>query len=180
MSRQRWWRRNRSGLISLAVLVPVSIASIGGLSWWDDFSSRANVPVTAAEGQPVTLGGSEYGPAKAIVLTSADEKGLAVPPDARVIAVQVYVRPQGKAKPKCFSPVLVEQRTGRRWSETGSDLGVPYDPDSSTSCATATDHTGSVRMLTFYVVPADSAGPFWVDVDVIGAHPAFVRLPVDP
>lgn len=175
--RRGWWRRNRAGLITLAVLVPVSVAAIGGLPWWDDFSSRANVPVTAQETATVSLGGSAYGPARATVVT--DTTGLTdIPPTAKVIAVSVPVRPNGKAKPQCFSPVLVEQRTGRRWAEVGQTLGVKYDPDYSTSCATASTHTGPLEMITFYLVPRDAVGPFWVDVDVINAHPEFVRFPV--
>lgn len=177
--RRGWWRRNRVGLIVLAVLVPGSVAAVGGLSWWDDFSSRANVPVTARGADPVSLGGSDFGPAQATVVT--DTTGLkGIPPTAKVVAVNVPVHPNGKTKPTCSSPVLVEQSTGRRWAEMGHTLGVAFDPDHTTSCATASDHTGPLEMITFYLVPQDAAGPFWVDVDVIDARPEFARFSVSP
>lgn len=178
--RSRWWRCNRAGLIVLAVLLPVTVAAIGGLPWWEDFSSRANVPATARGTETVTLDGSAYGPARATLVTDTTGLTAAIPANARLIAVSVPVTPDHKTKPQCFSPVLVEQSTGRRWAEMGLALGVPYDPDHSTSCATASNHQGPLEMITFYLVPQDATGPFWVDVDVIGARPEFARFSVAP
>ncbi|MGB4135581.1 MAG: hypothetical protein WA971_03390 [Microbacterium sp.] len=180
-----WWRRNALSLVAMAVLLP---ATIGAISWQEfrffhDY--RPTEPVLPDAEGIVDLAGAEWGPVKAVVIE--DTTGLTVPEGSKVIAVAVPVAPHPlaagtdpeKSKVRCDAPQLVEQSTGRQWSQMLRELGFPYQADEPTDCVLQ-EGDDPFRILVPFVVPEDVEGPFWIDVPTTRAYPEFPRLPVDP
>ncbi|WP_406248834.1 hypothetical protein ACI7YT_02455 [Microbacterium sp. M] len=179
-----WWRRNRLALIALAVLVAVTTATLVGVAWSRYYLYEPTVPVNAAEGETAELADATWGPVRAVDITDVDE--LPAPSDARVIAVAVPVDPHGDS-PSCFSPVLVEQDTGRRWGQMNTALGITDTYEEPSSCTTPeVDENGDpgpivpYEIFVGYIVPADAEGPFWVEVAEINSYPSFIRFSVEP
>jgi hypothetical protein len=175
-----WWRRNSAALIALAVLVPATVTAIGWREWSATYevSSQYVRPVVVAEGEDtIEFAGATWGPVTSGTFTADD--GLPVPEGAEVIAVKIPVRNNDPDDLiGCPSPVLVEQSTGRQWSEMSIALDLDYDPDAPTLCST--DSAAPYEMLVPFIVPEDAVGPFWIDVMPYGEGPGFVRFSIDP
>lgn len=179
-----WWRRNRLALIALAVLIPVATATLVGVAWSRYYLYQPTIPMDVDQGETAELADATWGPVRAVDVTDAEE--LTAPSDARVIAVAVPVDPHGES-PSCFSPVLVEQDTGRRWEEMTTELGIPYSAEEPTNCTKPEDDENGdpgpvvpYEIIVGYIVPADAEGPFWVEVAEINSYPSFIRFSVEP
>lgn len=174
-----WFRRNGVALLVLAVLLPVTAVAIGWREWTAtyDAPTRRTQAVTPDGGDTVELAGATWGPVTSGVFTAAD--GLPVPEGAKVIAVKVPVDVHDvEAGVGCTAPLLVEQSSGREWSEMSVALELEYDPDAPVTCdSTATE---AYEMLVPYIVPEDAEGPFWVDVVPYVSAPVFARFSIDP
>lgn len=185
VSRRRW-PRNAAALVALAVLVPASAAAIGWREWvgaYDTSGQHVYAVLPAGDEDTVDLDDTTWGPVRAGVFTAAD--GLPVPDGAKVIAVKITVDNHDLDEPSgCGSPVLVEQSSGRQWSEMSLALDLPYDPDSPTLCSTDTSAdygvSGPYEMLVPFIVPEDAEGPFWFDVAPYDTEPSFARFSIAP
>ncbi|WP_460796420.1 hypothetical protein [Microbacterium sp. GXF0217] len=179
-----WWRRNRIALIALAVLIPVTTATLVGVAWSRYYLYEPTIPLAAGEDESLELADTTWGPVRAVDVTDVEE--LTAPSDARVIAVALPVDPHGES-PSCFSPVLVEQDTGRRWQQMNNALSIPYSPDEHITCITPEeDENGEpgpvvpYEIIVGYIVPEDAAGLFWVEVGELDSYPSFLRFSVEP
>ena len=174
-----WWRRNALALGAIAVLVPLTAVAIGWREWiavYDAATQRTHA-VDADDDGTATLDGATWGPVKSGVFTADDD--LPVPDGAKVIAVKVPVDVADLDDPvSCPAPVLVEQSSGRQWSEASTALELGYDPDAPLTCIS--DPTGPYELLVPFIVPVDAEGPFWVEVAPYDTAPAFVRFSIDP
>lgn len=175
----RWWRRNAVALVALAVLVPATAVAIGWREWTAAYEGglQRSRPIMAGDDGTVQLDGAVFGPVKSGIFTEDDD--LPVPDGAIVVAVKIPVDNTDAAEPVgCSAPVLVEQSTGRQWSEMSLDLGLPYDPDAPAFCDTTQE--GSYEMLVPFIVPEDAEGSFWVDVAPYDSAPSFARFSISP
>ncbi|MBO9627587.1 MAG: hypothetical protein J7484_14600 [Microbacterium sp.] len=174
-----WWRRNTVALVALAVLLPASVLAIGWREWsavYDSATQRTH-PVLAGDDGTVALDGATWGPVTSGIFTAADD--LPVPDGAKVVAVKVRVDNDDLGDPtSCPAPVLIEQSTGRQWSEMSTALGLGYDPDYPLTCTS--DPTGPYELLVPFIVPVDAEGPFWVEVAPYDTAPSFARFSIAP
>jgi len=169
-----WWRRNTIALGAAAVLLPATVLVVGGNEWLGYFSGRPVLAIDANAEGVVEHAGATWGPVKSAIAENTE--GLTVPPGAQVIIAQIRVDP--KSKPvTCLAPLLVEQSTGRQWSQMRLELGLPWDSAEPTECVgTSTD---SYDIFVPFIVPADAEGPYWVEIDTF-TNPEFVRFTIDP
>ena len=105
--------------------------------------------------------------------------GLLVPEGAQVVAVKIPVAPDATADEpiKCDRPVLIEQSTGRQWTEMRTELGLPWSAEEPLACDSTIE--GDFAIFVPFIVPEDATGPFWVDIDV-RENPRFVRFSIEP
>lgn len=179
-----WWRRNRIALAALAVLLPITAATLVGVAWARYYAYEPTIPRDPGTDGTVELADADWGPVRAKDLTGGE--GLIAPADSRVIGVAVPVDPHGEP-PRCSSPTLVEQSTGRRWEHMTYDLGFEYSSDEHTFCASPEEDEdgeplplGPYEIVVGYIVPEDAEGPFWVEISEISSFPSFVRFSVEP
>lgn len=172
-----WWRRNAAALVAVAVLAPLSFAAIAWEGWQDYHLHRSTIPIDVAPDATVEVLETTWGPIRASEIH--DLAGLDVPSGSIVIVAAIPVAPHD-APPGCTAPTLVQQRTGIRWGQARSELGVGYSADEPTACVTIDDAEYPYQLIAPFVVPADAEGPFWVEVAPIGAEPSVIRFPVDP
>lgn len=160
---------------ALTLLIPGVLLATGLTPWPADRPE----PVVAHAAGTVDVGGAVWGPVKAVVLD--DTTGLEVPASgAKLIAVKVPVAPHDPSRHpvSCQTPRLVEQRTGRTWEEVTLEVGVPYSATEPVRCNP--DHPNAALIVAF-VVPADSTGPYWVDVPLtVGDTTPSPRFSVAP
>lgn len=173
-----WWRRNTAALIALAVLLPASAWAIGWREWssmYDNGSIRSR-PVMPDDDGVVTLDGTFWGPARSASLDSSEDPSI--PAGTQVVGVKVPVDNRDRSEPSsCPSPVLVEQSSGRQWSEMSFELGS-YDVESPVSCDS--ERYDTYELFVPFIIPDDAEGPFWIEISPYGAGSEFVRLPVAP
>ena len=171
-------RARRAGTLlslgALVLLIPGVLLATGLTPWTEDRPE----PVVAGASGTVEIGDATWGPVKAAVLE--DTEGLDVPPGAKLIAVKVPVAPHDPvARPvHCQTPRLVEQRSGRTWEEVTLDVGLPYSATEPVRC---NPDEPNAALIVAFVVPADSAGPYWVDVPLtVGDTTPSPRFSVTP
>lgn len=173
-----WWRRNTAALIALAVLLPASAWAIGWREWssmYDNGATRSR-PVLPDEEGVVDLVGTFWGPARSASLDASEDPSI--PAGTQVVAVKVPVDNREGSEPAgCPAPVLVEQSTGRQWSEMSLELGA-YDLESPVSCDS--ERYDAYELFVPFIIPADAEGPFWIDISPFDGGSEFVRLPVAP
>lgn len=171
-----WWRRNTVPLIALAVLAPVTAGVIGWNEWQEYFQGRSTSAVAPeTEDGTVELAGATWGPIRGQYLENVE--GLTLPDGTEVVVAVIPVAP-GEDPPSCLAPTLIEQSSGREWSEGRFDLGVSSNPDEPTICdSTATE---PYELLLPYIVPKDAEGPFWVNIAPAAVAPQMVQFSIDP
>ncbi|WP_217180765.1 hypothetical protein [Streptomyces sp. AC495_CC817] len=172
-----WWRRNRLGLVAVAVLLPATVFAVGWQNWHliYDFGARPVDPIVVADGDSAELGGGTFGPVRSAVIE--DLSGLDVPEGAKVIAAAVPVD-AGADGVSCRRPTLTHQASGRQWELKRAEIGVPDNEDEPELCFT--DELGSYELIAPFVVPDDVEGPFWLDVWPSESGGTFLRFPIDP
>lgn len=179
--RTGWWRRNLVALCALVLLIPASVVVIAGNEWADYYLYRSTLPVDAQDDGTIDLGNAVWGPVRSAEIT--DVSAFTVPADVKVIAVAVPVDPHDEL-PTCMSPMLVEQSTGRQWSEARSELGIPYSAEENATCRPAEDDESPslepYELIVAFGVPDDAEGPFWVEVSPAEAMPRLARFSIDP
>lgn len=176
--RERPRRTRRIGTLialgALVLLIPGVLLATGLTPWTTDRPE----PVLAHAAGTVDVGDATWGPVKAVVVT--DTTGLDVPSGAKLIAVKVPVAPHDPAdRPvHCETPRLIEQRTGRTWEEVTMEVGVPYSATEPVRC---NPDEPDAALIVAFLVPADSKGPYWVDVPLTaGDTVPFPRFSVAP
>ncbi|MFC9984174.1 hypothetical protein ACFU0W_13740 [Microbacterium keratanolyticum] len=172
--RETWWRRNRLALGAVAVLFPLAVGVIGSYEWWGYFSGRPVIAIDPDEKGVVTHADAVWGPVKSKAF--ATDEGFDVPPGSSLILVQIPVDVQGE-KTNCEPPELVEQRTGRRWTQVRDEIGLPPDSKEPTDCLA--DQSKPFDIFVPFVVPDDAEGPYWVEIDTL-TSPEFIRFTIDP
>lgn len=176
--RRSWWRRNALALVVVAVLIPATALVIGGRNWYESYGygNLPYKPIMVEEKGDAEFVGATFGPVRSGLIE--DLTGFDVPPDAKVIAAAVPVH-TGAEGVSC-SVVLVEQKTGREWRPSRTEIGLMYDPDEPEYCTTA--DIGDYELIVPFVVPEDAEGPFWVDVRSPGelSGGSFLRFSIDP
>jgi hypothetical protein len=171
-----WWRRNAVPLVATAVLLPATFLIIGGSEWNEYFSGRPTQPMTARPGESVEVNGVTWGPASIEQLDPPADAEL--PADAVVYRVTIEVRPADEAV-ACLPPSLHElEGAQREWGSGSYEVGWAGGSDSWDSCPI--DATEPFTIVVPYLVPADAAGPFAVDIEGADLIPAFPRLVVEP
>ena len=161
-----WWRRNRIALAALAVLLPITAATLVGVAWARYYAYEPTIPRDPGTDGTVELADADWGPVRAKDLTGGE--GLIAPADSRVIGVAVPVDPHGEP-PRCSSPTLVEQSTGRRWEHMTYDLGFEYSSDEHTFCASPEEDEDFEFMLRVSELTA-------LDVDDVDLDGGAVRV----
>lgn len=183
-SRPGWWRTNRLALISLIVLVPlVSVGMLWNEAYaWFGYGVRKVTAVQVPADGTVVLDGATWGPIHSGVVV--DTTGLDIPEGTHMLAAIIPVEPHGEAV-QCNPPTLIQQSTGREWTQVRYEIGMPYSSDEPSKCiadlADEDDPTSArpYAITVGFVVPDDVDGPFWVDVDPLG-DATFVRFSIDP
>ncbi|MCS3843070.1 tetratricopeptide repeat protein [Microbacterium sp. AK031] len=171
-----WWRRNTLPRIALAVLAPVTAGVIGWNEWQEYFLHRSTTQVAPeTEDGTVELGGATWGPIRSQYL--GDVEGLTVPEGAEVVVAVIPVTP-GAEPISCPAPTLIEQSSGREWSEGRLDLGLSSSSAEPTTCDSTV--TEPYELLMPYIVPKDAEGPFWVNIAPPAESPKIVQFSIDP
>ena len=167
-----WWRKNAVGLAAVVVLLPVTFGAIAWQEWGGYYSFRPSQPVVVEPGDNLEFADAMFGPATARFYDDPD-----APAGSRVVRVRIPVEP-GETELQC-SPPLLREATGaqRQWDEASSALGRGLDDD-RTLCYS--DSSEPFEFVLEYLVPSDSTGPFYADVELSGEIPRFVRLTLEP
>ncbi|MGN7861880.1 hypothetical protein ACTJI8_14965 [Microbacterium sp. 22303] len=179
-----WWRSNALALCALVMLLPATVLGVGWWQWKHAFPDSGQPVWSVEPGASGTaeLRGATWGPVQAKEIT--DTGGLDMPKDAKLILVGIPVTPTSDDAPGCWSPKLVQQSTGRVWLSERTELGLLWNKDEPDTCVTSPDdgkkRVGPYKLILPYVVPTDTEGPFWVDLQPFHANAEFVRFSVDP
>ncbi len=175
-----WWRDNRTALLAVAVLIPVTAGVLGGWEWWKAAQAgRPTFAVTAEPGETVELAGATFGPGAAEEIAVPGED---LPTGTKVIAVEIPVDRHGAAT-SCSIPVLRELSGSERVFEADHSA-LDWDYRRQVLCPTDRDSDsfpdGPFSLEVPYLVPADVTGPLAVDLTVADELPRFVRVVVVP
>jgi hypothetical protein len=168
-----WWRRNAIPLVVAAVLLPAT-AGVVAFNEWSEFDlGHGTKPVTVDPGESTAYAGATIGPARA---EFSDDP--AAPSGTRVVSAIVLVAP-GDDPISCQSPRLRELGgAGRQWDEASFELDTDFDADRLTFCDPERPYRYSLTL--HYLVPADAAGPFAIELESGDELPQYVRLVIAP
>lgn len=167
-----WWRSNAVALGALMVLVPATYAAVTWNEWSAVLQNSASQAITVEPGDHAEYAGATVGPASADFTELPD-----APEGARVVTVTLHIDP-GSDPLQCTKPELREIGGHQRQWDLREDLGREWDPDRHTFCDSEAE--SSYELLMDYLVPADAAGPFVVELKSVAGWPEFVRAVVDP
>lgn len=174
-----WWRRNRSALLALVILLPVTVGIFCGWEWWKTSSGRPTFAVTAERGESVDLGGVTFGPARATETTIADAE---IPPGTKILAVRIPVDRHG-ATTGCEVYALREMAGKERVFEADT-ARLPWDFHRYTLCPMDPEAdlfpTGPFSIDVPFIVPEDVDGPLGVELLIVDELPRYARLIVVP
>jgi hypothetical protein len=167
-----WWRSNALALGALVVLVPATYAAVTWNEWSAVLQNSASQPITVEPGDHAEYAGATVGPASADFTELPD-----APEGARVVTVTLHIDPGDD--PLACSELELREIGGlaRQWNAR-EDLGREWDPDRHSSCSSEIE--APYDLLLDYLVPADAAGPFVVELKSVAGWPEFVRAVVEP
>lgn len=168
--RRGWWRRNRTALIAVLILVPLSGAILVGNGFRRSRSDTPSDAIHVDVDQTAVYAGVTIGP------VSADFSSEASPaPDSRVLLVVVPI--SGENPLDCS--ITLRESTGaeREWSEASGYLS-DVDWSAPRTCDAAS--TGPYSIEMYFLVPDDATGPFTLDLVEYGQIPRFLRLELHP
>lgn len=175
MTEHGWWRRNRAGLIALAVVLPAALAATSWTEWSEIFGSRPSL----ATDHPVDAS-FEYGGAEWRVLDAArgrpnDSAELtSLPEGVELVVAQLEVTP-GTGFEGCLL-ALVEPAGGRSFTSVGS--GDVWKASEGTMAGCVSDTTEPYVVELPFMVP-DDTGDVSLSISVTSELPEFVRVPLE-
>lgn len=175
MTEHGWWRRNRGGLIALALVLPAALAATSWTEWNDIFGSRPSLPIERAADASFDYGGAEWRVVDAARGRPNDTTTLTPLPDGvELVVAQLEVTP-GPDFEGCLLD-LVEPATGRTFDGDGL-LDVWQASEGTTSgCVSDTAEPYVVELP--FMVPEDT-GDVALTISVGSALPEFVRVPLE-
>lgn len=198
-----WWRRNRIGLVAVAVLAPATLAVTFSTEWVEYYAERPSQPVSVAAGDSVDFAGTGWRVLTAQRFAAAElEAGLEdeVPPGSDLVVVTVEVTPreldaEGRS-PLCIAvldeldgPDGAVQRTWQDAMVTGYELAAApagalapsvldagYDEPGAAETACTAENTDPYTMVKGFVVPSDAGDDLALDLELAAELPRFLRL----
>ncbi len=167
---KNWIRSNRTALIALAVLFPLTFGVMGYREWHDSYGEWPTSPVKVQAGDNeggVFWGEVQYGPAGQYARAT-------VPSGAQTVLLHLSGRPVDEP---VACEVLVLRETGgqrRSWEPAMFALDLPEQIEERTGCDA--ESGGEFQLVVPFVLPADATGPFALDVEVPSITPKFLRF----
>lgn len=168
-----WFRRNGLALLALLLLAPVTFATIGFREWHAYFDGRATEPVVVATGERTEFAGAEWGPAAMLPFPMNG-----VPQDAQLV-VTGFAVDAGDEGLNCDYPLLREIGGEHRvWRPSSFSFPLGLEGlDVTGTCRP--DRMDRQQVTTLFLLPEDAAGPFSLDVPLVGSGARFVRFTVE-
>ena len=178
---RRWFRRNRVGLLAVAVLLPATVGITFATQWTAYFGERASAPVSVVEGDTVDFGRAEWSleGSRRISASSAEGREFGLPPGSDLVVVSVRVSPElGDAEtPGCI--VTLDEHDGatvtRTWGESATDP-IDYTATEDTRSLCATDAVGPYTLESVFVVAGDAGDDLALALTVPGELPRYLSF----
>lgn len=175
MTERGWWRRNRAGLIALAVVLPAALAATSWTEWNEIFGSRPSLATEHPADASFEYGGAEWRVLDAARGRPNDSAELTpLPEGVELVVAQLEVTP-GADFEGCLLD-LAEPARGRSFESVGHDNVWEASAGTTTGCVSDTTEPYVVELP--FMVP-DDTGDVSLSISVASELPEFVRVPLE-
>ena len=176
-----WLRRNRIGLVAVAVLLPATIAITFATQWTSYFGGRPSAPTTVAADATAEFASASWSLSDVRRISAASTEGeeIGLPKGSDLVAVTVRVSPDSGSKegPGCM--VLLEEFEGatvtRSWRESATDP-IDYPSTAGTQSYCDPDQVEPYTLESFFVVASDAGDDLGLAVTVTGELPRYLSF----